>query len=158
MPIQPLEFDLPIDEIGNADKAEGVPLAIRLIRDKYQGYLRGSRLHRILYVATRLLAGLSAALLPFVVGTMPVVATSLSAVVVICIVIDTVFDPKGKWALYSRATDLLAIAELKRRGEYDDYKAALEILLTTEQQALSGLKGLEEVLSKVEQGKKSEAA
>ena len=157
MAIKPLEFEIPIGEIGNEGKAE-VSLAIMLIREKYQNYLRGSHLHRVLYIVTRLLAGLSAALLPFVVGTMPIVATSLSAIVVICIVIDTVFDPKGKWALYSRATDLLAVAELKRRGEYDQYKAAFEILLTTEQQALSGLKGLEEVLSRVEQGKKPAAA
>lgn len=159
MAFEPLEIEVPGGEIGKTSASEGPsPLAAQILREKYQDYLRGSRWHKVLYYLTRLLAGLSAVLLPFVVGTMPIVATSLSAAVLFCIVVDMVFDPKTKWALYSRATDLLAIAELKRRGEYDKYKDALEVLLTTEQQKLSGLKELEDVLRKVEQGKKPDAA
>lgn len=156
-----IEFeDIDLGDIENVNSGEkpstkGLsPLAAKIVRDKYRSYLRGSRLFRTLYYITRLFAALSAGLLPFVVGTIPLLATVLSIVIVLSIVTDTVFDPKSKWALYSKATDLLAIAEIKLRGEYDRYKEALEILLVTEQQALAGLKELEEILKKVQQPQK----
>jgi hypothetical protein len=150
-----LQFEIPnVDFGGKSSNGGPSPLAASVIQDKYRKYLKGSRFYRILYYITRFLAALSAGLLPFVVGTAPSVAIALSIVIVLSIVTDTVFDPKGKWVLYSKATDLIAIAEIKLRGEYDKYKEALEILLATEQQALAGLKGLEEVLKTVQQSQK----
>ncbi len=150
--------DIYIDpnEIGKDPAADSPPLAAQIMREKYKEYQRGSKRHKLLYYTFRLAAGLSAALLPFVIGHLPVVATVLSVVVVVCTVFDIVLDPKSKWALYSRATDLLSMAELKRRGEYDKYKDALEVLLATEHQALAGLKDLEDVLKKVERGDRND--
>src|SRR3712207_5228758 len=80
---------------------------------KYREYARGATIHRVLYYALRLTAGLSAAVLPFVVSSYAGLATGLSVSIIIATTLDTVFNPKDHWALYSKATDLMTIAFLK---------------------------------------------
>ncbi len=106
MDYQTEDIYIPPDEIGKDPEAGSPPLAAQIMREKYREYQSGSKRYRFLYYSIRLLAGLSAALLPFVIGSLQVVATVLSAVVIVCTVFDIVLDPKSKWALYSRATDL----------------------------------------------------
>lgn len=143
------------EELGKVSTEGELPLAAQIMQEKFREYQVGSKRYKFLYYFIRLTAGFSAAFLPFFVGSLPTVATVLSAAVVACTVLDIALDPKTKWTLYSRATDLLSMAELKRRGEYDKYKDALEVLLATEQQALSGLRDLEEILKKVERGNRN---
>jgi hypothetical protein len=133
------------------DEAATPSLADKLIRDKHREYYRNSSTYRIMYYATRFLAGLSAGVLPFLVWSRPLAATILSGIIVVCFVGDAVFDPRSKWKLYSSATDLLTIAELKANGQYEKSKEMLDIIVATECDALAHLKGLDEVLSAIEQ-------
>lgn len=48
----------------------------------------------------------------------------------------------------SRATDLLYVAELKRRGEYTAVAEQLKIILTTEDKMLLNLLDLQSVIQK----------
>jgi uncharacterized protein DUF4231 len=134
---------------GGVAPAHAVDLGRSIIDAKQREYTRNSRRHRRLYYSTRLMAGLAAALLPFVVGQHPTAATVLSVIVAVTVVLDVTLDPKGRWQLYSKASDLLAIARLKASGDYDRYKDELEILLATETQKLERLVDLESVLKKV---------
>src|SRR6266508_4411916 len=102
------------------DAIDSGPLAEKLIYDKHQEYARSARWNRRLYYTTRVVAGLCAGFLPFVVGSAPSVATLLSIVIVVVTVFDLVFSPKDKWQLFSRAADLLAIESLRKAGEYDE--------------------------------------
>jgi hypothetical protein len=121
-----------------------------LIREKHASYYKAGLYYRFLYYATRLLAGLCAAILPFVVSSMPAVATGLSITIVVVTVFDTVFNPKEKWKTMSRATDLLYVAELKRQGKYEEFKEALTIILSAEEQQMLQLLGLDEVIKKTQ--------
>lgn len=116
------------------------------IKKKHDEYYRLARRFRFLYYSTRLAAGLSAGVLPFVISSMPGVATVLSIVVVVITVVDTVFSPKERWKTYSRATDLLYVAQLKKAGKFDEFEEALKIILTTEEQQTFQLLGLDEVI------------
>ncbi|MDA8100934.1 MAG: DUF4231 domain-containing protein [Nitrospiraceae bacterium] len=150
------QIEIPAEEIEKETKAAGESsLAEKIVQQKYRQYLKNSRMYKKLYYSTRLLAALSAGLLPFVVTTKPSLATALSIVIVLCAVTDTVFDPRSKWRLYSKATDLLAVEMIKSRGEYEKYQRNLEILLATEGKELAGLKGLEEILQSMQKGQKN---
>lgn len=127
-----------------------LPIAQQLIDQKHRDYIKKSHVYHLLYFTTRISAAFSSGLLPLVVRNNPTIATSLSIIIVISVVLDSVFDPKGNWQLYSRATDLLAIANLKARGEYKKYKEQLEILLVTEAKTLERLVDLEDMLKKFE--------
>ena len=134
---------------GRAGGGGPLPPPEDLIEQKHQEYLRASRWNRRFYYASRIMAGVPSALLPFVIGHNSTLATGFSMLVVLAVVLDLTWDPKGKWRLYSRATDLLAIAQYKARGEYEKHKEQLEILLETERQKLEQLVGLEELLKKI---------
>ena len=83
------------------------------------------------------------------VGSAPSVATLLSIIIVVVTVFDFVFSPKDKWQLFSRAADLLAIESLRKAGEYDGYKAMLEVLIATENAKLERLVNLDDLIAKV---------
>jgi hypothetical protein len=123
--------------------------ARELIRQKHGEYQKNARRNQQLYYTTRLVAGLSAGLLAFVVSSYPTVATVLAILIVVATVMDYTLDPKGNWELYSKATDLLAIGELKARGEYDQAKEQLDVLLATETRKLESLVDLENLLNKI---------
>jgi hypothetical protein len=124
--------------------------AEQLIAQKHDQYVRQSRRYRFLYYVTRLCAVIPAAVLPFVINGNPPVATALSVIVALSVAIDVVFEPKERWATYSKATDLLAIAELKRRGEYEPHREALEVVAQAEAAGLRTNKDIEEVLRRVD--------
>jgi hypothetical protein len=65
-------------------------------------------------------------------------------------VIDSVFGPKDRWAVYSKATDLLAIAQLKASGQHEKWEIALKAIEQTEAAALKQLGGIRDL---IEQGR-----
>ena len=122
-----------------------------LIRSKHREYVRLSRMYRILYYVTRLIAALGAALIPFVIAHSQQIATSFSIAVVVALVLDQVFAPKDKWRLYSKATDLLTVARLKQKGEYNAVKDVMDVLVRTESDNVEQLKEIEEIVRKVQE-------
>src|SRR5690606_1714570 len=126
----------------------GSSIADQLILEKHQEYARGSKINRTLYYAVRVTGGLAAGVIPFVLQSQPVIATALSLTVVITTVIDSVFNPKDRWRVLSRAADLLAIERLKAAGEYERCAAQLEILSATENAKLEQLVNLDELMRK----------
>ena len=118
------------------------------IRQKHQEYYDAGVRYRFLYYSTRIIGGLAAGILPFVVYPSPAVATGLSIVIVVMTVVDTVFAPKENWKTNSRASDLLYIADLKKDGKYKEYKEQLDIILSKEDQQMLQLLGLDEVIKK----------
>jgi hypothetical protein len=118
-----------------------------LVKGKHNKYAFAVRFYAFLYYLTRLAAGLSAGALPFTISQNPTAATVLSAVIVTTTVIDLVFNPRERWALYSKATDLLAIAQLKASGEYDTYKEFIDIIAATEREKLERLVNLNELVA-----------
>jgi hypothetical protein len=122
------------------------------IRKKHQGYADASLFYKFLYYATRLAAGLCAAILPFVVYSAPPVATGLSIAIAVITVFDAVFDPKDQWKRNSRTSDLLYVADLKKQGRYDEFKETLDIILTAEDQEMIQLIGMDEVIRRAKTG------
>lgn len=118
------------------------------IRKKHNEYYAAARLYRLLYYTTRLVAGLCAGILPFVISTAPAVAISLSIAIVIATVLDTVFVPRERWKSLSRATDLLYVADLKKQGKFEEFAESLKIILTTEDEQMLELLGLDDVIQK----------
>ena len=112
-----------------------------LINDKHKEYVTKAIFYSALYYTTRVVAGLSAALLPFIVGHSQLWATILAIVVAVVTVFDSVFAPKDRWALYSKATDLLALATIRAQGTYDKNKDAIDTILQTESANLQTLRG-----------------
>jgi hypothetical protein len=118
------------------------------IRQKHNEYYLASRRYKILYYATRLVGGLCAGILPFVVYTAPAVATGLAIAIVVVTVCDSVFSPKERWKTNSRASDLLYVADLKKNGKYKEFEEALNIIITTEDEQMLQLLGLVVVMRK----------
>jgi Protein of unknown function (DUF4231) len=139
---------LPQDKGGAGNIPQAANRAEVLVQTKHDEYAKLCRRYRFLYYLLRLLAGLSAALLPFVVSSVPTIATALSIIIVITTVIDMIFNPRDRWKLYSRAADLLTIERLKRSGEYLGYESLLSLLTTTESAKLESLVTLEDVTKK----------
>jgi hypothetical protein len=137
-----------MDNILEGQTSEGNNFIQELIRQKHKEYLRGSHIHQFLYYFVRLVASLSAGLLPFVVASSPATATGLSIAIVITTVVDMVFNPKDKWQLYSRASDLLAVEQLKQQGDYTKYKEMISILVNTELAKLEHLVDFDELIKK----------
>lgn len=121
-----------------------------LVNSKHEEYNAKARRYSVLYYATRLGAGFSAGFVPFVISSHTDVATGLSLVVVVCTVLDMVFSPKERWALFSKASDLLGVAELKFLGSYEKYKDFLDVILGTERGKLERLTDVEELVKKLQ--------
>ena len=126
-----------------------------LVEKKHSEYLKKAKLFSISYYAIRLMAGLSAALLPFTIRTSVLWSTIFSVVTVMVTVLDLVFAPKDRWVLYSKATDLLAVAKIKARGDYEEHKEALEIITQTETANLQQLINLDDLVSKIDKASSS---
>ena len=123
-----------------------------LIEQKISEYLFSARLYRFVYYASRILTALASGLIPFVINSDPKIATALALTIVLCVAVDTVFDPKSNWRIHSKASDMLAIANLKAKGEYEKYKEQIEILRDVEDRKLEKLVDLDEVKEKVKKG------
>lgn len=122
------------------------------IQAKHNQYTAAAKFYRFLYYSTRLIGGLCAAILPFVVSSNPSVATCFSIAIAVTVVIDMVFSPKERWKSYSRATDLLFVADLKRRGQMDEFQEQINIILSTEDQQLLDLLELDKVIRNQKSG------
>jgi hypothetical protein len=112
-------------------------------------YNRRAAVSRFAFYASRTWAGLAAGFLPFCLQSYPNLATGLSMSIVVAIVIESVYKPGEKWKLYSKASDLLTVAELQSKGQYENAKAMMDIIIATEGQALENLVGLDDLLQKV---------
>lgn len=121
-----------------------------LVEEKHREYLKKAKLYSIIYYAIRLMAGLSAALLPFTIRTSVLWSTIFSVIIVVVTVLDLVFAPKDRWVLYSKSTDLLAVAKIKARGDYEEHKEVLEIITQTETANLQQLINLDDLVSKID--------
>src|ERR1019366_2363232 len=109
---------------------------------KHEEYYRKARKYQRLYYTTRLCAGLSAGVLPFFAWShFPMITTGFALVVVVAPVIDSVFSPKDRWARFSKATDLLALAKLKRIGHENEWREEWKIIENTELTDLQHLTG-----------------
>jgi len=126
----------------------------KLVEEKHLEYVEKAKRYAAFYYTTRLLAGLSAAILPFTVGhtELQSVSTALSVIIVVVTVFDLVFSPKDRWALFSKATDILSVAKAKTldEAEYLKYKDALDTLLNTESANLAQVINLNDLVSKIE--------
>lgn len=138
-------------EDGNATAVSLGAAAGDLIRRKHTQYVRASAVNRILYYCFRLVAALSACLLPFVVASSPVIATGLSITIVVSTAFDLVLNPKDKWKIYSRASDLLTVERLKQEGDYPRYEALVSVLLSTENALLERLVDIDQLLKQIKE-------
>ena len=130
-------------------------VAEAIVLRKIKEYSQSGRIYQRVYYATRLSVGLCSGALPFVVSNNPMIATVLSAIIVVGTVIDTIFNPREKWALYSKAEDLLTVEKLKLDGQYDKYKEALDLLVLTEEGLLKNLVSIQKVREEGERSSKS---
>lgn len=132
-----------------------------LVEAKHVEYVEKARRYSLFYYVTRLVAGLSAGILPFTVGRIEWQAWSigLSVAIVIITVFDLVFTPKDRWVLFSKATDLLTIAKVKALGEveYAKYSVALDTLLNTESANLAQVINLNDLVSKIDTAARAQA-
>ena len=119
-----------------------------LIEKKHKEYLKKAKLYSYLYYSTRLMAGFSAVLIPFIIKSSVKWSTSLSIIIALVTIIDLTLSPKDRWVLHSKATDMLAIARLKSIGEYDKYKESLEIIAQTEAANLQRLVDIDTLVEK----------
>jgi len=124
--------------------------AARLIAKKHDEYVKLSRRFRLLYYVTRICAVIPAAMLPFLIGGNAILAKSLSIAIALATAVDVIFDPKTRWGNYSRATDRLAVAELKRRGEYESHKEGLDIIAEAEASSVGVNKDIDELLRRID--------
>jgi hypothetical protein len=122
---------------------------VKLVREKHLHYVRLARTNSYLYYAGRIIVGLCSVLLPFVVGSSKSLATGLSVVIAVTIVLDIVLRPRENWELYSKASDLLTIAEAKLLGQYEKYKDVLDAIVSVESRKVEQLIDLKTVLDKV---------
>jgi hypothetical protein len=123
------------------------------LRARHAGYYRSGLAFRWLYYSLRLIAGLAAALLPFTISYSQFYATFLSDAIALATAVDTIFAPKERAKIYSRATDLLWVAQVKEQGRYEQYKDRIEQIMKTESEDLSLLIDVKEMLERIEREK-----
>lgn len=132
--------------LRNGDTEAAASAALEIASSKLRTYLKLSRRYRLIYFATRLLAGLAAGSLPFVVGH-PTAATSCAVVVMVATVVDLVVNPGRHWGLYSRATDSLTMAATKLAGIGGDHASLLRIVERTEAATTADLQDISAVIA-----------
>ncbi len=71
---------------------------------------------------------------------------SFGGAILLSTLIEIIHDPKGRWRLFSTASDRLALAELRRRGEYETFEEQLKILKETENAKLDKLTDINAVI------------
>lgn len=127
----------------------------QLVALKQGEYAKKARLFNIIhYTSLTLGAGLGI-ITPFIIPKLPDLAQLTSIAVVALISFDQIYKPKEKWALYSKATDLMQLQIFKKMGVYDKNKDLIDTILSTESQILSTIPGLNEVLKQVNTNQKN---
>jgi hypothetical protein len=161
-------FELPAPSGGGSvvptksDEAKPIATpgyAASMIDEKHREYVRNSRSSKRLYYLTRWMTGLASIALAIAgIATQGVVLKVLAiccpVAILVSTLIDTIHDPKGRWKLFSTASDRLALAELRRRGEFDAYKEQLKILVETENAKLEKLTDISQVVETIQSASK----
>ncbi|MGA7499833.1 MAG: hypothetical protein WBX00_24145 [Isosphaeraceae bacterium] len=119
------------------------------IRNRHTAYWRAARTYSVLYYSSRVISGLCAALLPFFVSKSPPVATVMSVTIAVITVLDMVFDFGRKMQVYSRASNQLVIARLKRTGEYEKYADLLTLLSGAEDQLVDNAMSIDQLVKRL---------
>ena len=122
---------------------------LRTVRLQHLKYMKLARFNSVLYYATRLVAAICSSLLPFFVKTHPDYATGLAIAVVASVSIDSVVRPREQYELYSKATDLMSVAEAKLSGQYEGFREIIHLMMATEGMKLNRLRSLKDVLDDV---------
>lgn len=118
----------------------------KIVREKGKNYEILAKRYNWLYYMVRLVAGISAGLLPFFLHDQShAVPTILSVAIVVATLIDLVFQPKEKKLLYSEASDLLTavLASTTDPDRTKRWRQAFEVVLKTE----AALRNLSSALS-----------
>ena len=136
---------MPLDTAPNPNP-EGQRKILPFLYETHRKYARMARIYTSMYYSTRVLAGLCAVLVPFIINSKPPIATVLSIIVAVCLAIDTIFKPLESLTIYSDATDQLAIEEAKYLGDYEAYKNLWDIVKATEATKRRNLTELKTVL------------
>jgi len=128
----------------------------KLIENKHQEYRNKAIWHFYTYYALRIIAGLCAVML-----LLELMEANprhgylkwLSGAIAIVSVIELIFAPRDRYALYSKATDLLTIAKIKALPDdvYSKYQETLNLLLETESADLQRLISLNDLVSQIDQ-------
>lgn len=121
--------------------------AKELLRQKQAEYSRNVKRYRLLFYVLRITA-LLAVLVPFTIPLAPAVAIAISALVALAVGLDNLFQPKERWKLFSQATDLLTLAQMKHHGDYKKFKDSLAILQSVESANLEALVNIEDLIEK----------
>ncbi len=120
-----------------------------ILKAQHERYVNNAALFKYLYYTLRLWAGLAATFLPFIVPYSQITVSILAASVALATALDTIFVPRDKWKLYSKASDLLWVEQVRERGEYDKYKDRIAEILRTEEAGLGLQTGLQEMLDQI---------
>lgn len=142
--------------LGNNDGVDDPAyLREKIAREKNREYEVRAKIYNWFYYIIRLVAGLSAGLLPFFLDR-PNVSTALSVVIVVATLLDFVFSPKEKQLLYSEATDLLATirANVSEPDPNKRWQQAFEVVLKTEAALRNMSRALNDVLTKMKDDKR----
>jgi hypothetical protein len=116
---------------------------------RHQKYADDAEFYKRAYYASRVLAGLGACLLPFIVPYSQIGATILAGIVAVVTVLDTIYVPRDQWKRCSMASNRLWVEEIRERGEYEKYKARIEEILRAESEELQLLIGLQQMLDQI---------
>lgn len=137
----PIGINNPTPEIHPEVKA--------LIRLKQTEYTKQAHIFRVFHYFLMVAAALLSITTPFLIPIQPVIAQITSVIVVLLLSIDQIFKPRERWALYSKATDLIQLQLFKVSGAYDANKEIIDTIITTESQILNTVPALNEVLQQV---------
>lgn len=129
------------------------PTVKKLVNSKQSEYSKKATLHKRLHYTSLTIGAVLGIATPFLISDFKNIAQFSSIAVVVLISFDQIFRPKEKWALYSKATDLLQLQLFKMSGAYESNKEVIETIINTEAQILSTVSDLKEVLQQVKDNK-----
>jgi hypothetical protein len=118
---------------------DGPNASEKLILQKHAEYCRSAKRYKRTYYLTRILAVLPSVFLPVAAWTSPIITVVLSILVSFAVGVDSIFNPKDRWVLYSQATDRLVLAKLKALGQYEQWEEVLKTIKETESALVSRL-------------------
>lgn len=133
------------------------PIVKKLVDIKQGEYSIKAVFYKRLHYVSLTLGAVLGIVTPFLIPNHPIFAQLSSIAVVAIISFDQIFRPKEKWALYSKATDLLQLQLFKMSGAYELNKEVIETIMNTEAQILSTVPDLNEVLQQVKDSEEKDA-
>jgi len=127
------------------------PIVKKLVDLKQGEYSKKAVFYKRLHYVSLTIGAVLGIATPFLIPNYPIFAQLSSIAVVAIISFDQIYRPKEKWALYSKATDLLQLQLFKMSGAYESNKEVIETIMNTEAQILSTVPDLNEVLQQVKE-------